>query len=194
MREAGAPQRRPAKRGAEHLRRCQTDVTHRTGPAFASRGQVRPPPRLSALRAAALAGLVQSDTAVAITWLAGTWCSSGTGLSARAVANQLCARIGRRLLRLGDQWRSRSLTWLPKRTRTIRVAVRGGRLHRPGDPRVGPCDADVTARATASVGHRTAASRGETHGRTAPSQGVPWHDRFRHSGVVVPATPMPRPH
>lgn len=42
------------------------------------------------------------DTAVAITWLAGTWWSSGTGLSATAVANSL-ARIGRRLLSHGDQ-------------------------------------------------------------------------------------------
>jgi hypothetical protein len=82
--------------------------------------------------------------------------------------------------------------WLPERTRTRRLAVRGGRLHRPGDPRAGPRDADVTRRATASVRHRTAASRGETNGRTAPTQAVPWHDRFHHSGVVVPAMPMPR--
>ena len=42
------------------------------------------------------------------------------------------------------------------------------------------------------IGHRTAAKRGETNGRTAPTQAVPWHDRFHHSGVVVPAMPMPR--
>jgi hypothetical protein len=78
------------------------------------------------------------------------------------------------------------------RTRTTRLAARGRRLHRPGDPRAGPRDADVTGRATASVGHRTAASRGETNGRTAPTQAVPWHDRSHHSGVVVPAMPMPR--
>jgi hypothetical protein len=77
-------------------------------------------------------------------------------------------------------------------TRTTRLAARGGRLHRPGDPRAGPHDADVTRRATASVGHRTAASRGETNGRTAPTQAVPRHDRFHHSGVDVPAMPMPR--
>jgi hypothetical protein len=79
-------------------------------------------------------------------------------------------------------------------TRTTRLAARGGRLHRPGDPRAGPRDADVTGRATASVWHRTAASRGETSGRTAPTQAVPWHDRFHHSGVVVPAMPLPRTH
>ena len=54
--------------------------------------------------------------------------------------------------------------------------------------------ADVTGRTTASVGHRTAASRGETNGRTAPTQAVPWHERFHHSGVVLPAMPMPRTH
>jgi len=48
------------------------------------------------------------------------------------------------------------------RTRTTRLLTRGGRLHRPGDPRAGPRDADVTGRATGSVGHRTGASRGET--------------------------------
>jgi hypothetical protein len=41
------------------------------------------------------------------------------------------------------------------------------------DPRAGPRDADVTGRATASVGHRTAASRGETNGRTAPIRPCP---------------------
>jgi hypothetical protein len=41
-------------------------------------------------------------------------------------------------------------------------------------------------------GHRTAASRGKTNGRTAPTQAVPWHDRFHHSGIVAPAMPMPR--
>ena len=53
-------------------------------------------------------------------------------------------------------WRSRSrvsakstaLTQ-PDRTRTTRLAARSGRLHRPGDPRAGPGDADVTGRATA---------------------------------------------
>jgi hypothetical protein len=82
---------------------------------------------------------------------------------------------------------------LPQRTRTTRLAARGGWLHRPGDPRAGPRDADVTGRATASVMHRTAASRGETNGRTAPTQAV-HRDRFHHSGVVVPAMPMPRQH
>jgi hypothetical protein len=83
-------------------------------------------------------------------------------------------------------------TSVPLWTRTTRLAAPGGRLHRPGDPRAGPRDAAVTGRTTASVGHRTAASRGETNGRTAPTQAVPWHDRFHHSGVVVPAMPMPR--
>ena len=41
------------------------------------------------------------------------------------------------------------------------------------------------------VGHRTAASRGETNGRTAPTQTVLWLDRFHHSGVVVPTVPLP---
>jgi hypothetical protein len=77
-------------------------------------------------------------------------------------------------------------------TRTTRLAARGGRLHRPGDPRAGPRDADVTGRATASVGHRTAASRGETNGRAARTQAASWHDRSHYSGVVVPAMPMPR--
>jgi hypothetical protein len=76
--------------------------------------------------------------------------------------------------------------------RTTRLAARGGRLHRPGDPRAGPRDADVTGRATASVGHRTAASRGETNGRAARTQAASWHDRSHYSGVVVPAMPMPR--
>jgi hypothetical protein len=70
--------------------------------------------------------------------------------------------------------------------------ARGGRLHRPGDPRAGPRHADVTGRATASVEHRTAASRGETNGRTPPTQAVPWHDRFHHSSVVVLAMPRLR--
>ena len=77
-------------------------------------------------------------------------------------------------------------------TKTTRIGARGGRLHRPGDPRAGPRDADLTGRATASVRCRTAASRGETNGRTAPTQAVPWHDRSYHSGVLVPAMPMPR--
>jgi hypothetical protein len=81
---------------------------------------------------------------------------------------------------------------LSQRTRTTRPAARGGRLHRQDDPRAGPRDADVTGRATASVRHRTAASRGETIDRIAPTQGVPWHNRFHDSGVVVPAMPMPR--
>ena len=58
-------------------------------------------------------------------------------------------------------------------TRTTRLAARSGRLHRPGDPRAGPRDADVTGRATASVRHRTAASRGETNGRTTPTRPCP---------------------
>jgi hypothetical protein len=87
--------------------------------------------------------------------------------------------------------RGSSLSGLSGWTRTTRLAARGGRLHRPGDPRAGPGDADVSGRATASVGHRTAASRGETNGRTAHTQAVPWHDRFYHSGVVVPAMPLP---
>jgi hypothetical protein len=81
---------------------------------------------------------------------------------------------------------------LLQRTRTTRLAARGGRLHRPDDPQAGRRDADVTLCATASVGHRTAASRGETNGRTPPTKAVPWHDRFHHSGLVVPAIPMPR--
>jgi hypothetical protein len=71
-----------------------------------------------------------------------------------------------------------------------RLTAHGGRLHRPGDR--GPRDADVTGRATASERHRTAASRGETNGRTAPTQAVAWHDRFQHSDVVVPAMPLRR--
>jgi hypothetical protein len=80
---------------------------------------------------------------------------------------------------------------LTLRTKTTRLAARGGRLHCPRDPRAGRRDADVAGRATASVGHRTAASRGETSGRTAPSHAVPLHDRCHHGGVAVPAMPMP---
>jgi hypothetical protein len=54
-----------------------------------------------------------------------------------------------------------------------RFAARGGWLHRPGDPRAAPRDADVTGRATASVGHRTAASRGETDGGPHPLSRCP---------------------
>jgi len=95
-------------------------------------------------------------------------------------------------LSLREREPSKSLGSLLLGTRTTRLAARGGRLHRPGDLRAGPRDADVTGHATASVGHRTAASRGETNVRTAPTMAVPWHDRFDHSGVVVPAMPMPR--
>jgi hypothetical protein len=42
------------------------------------------------------------------------------------------------------------------RTRTTRLVAGGGRLHRTGDPRAGPRDADVTGRTTASIGHLTA--------------------------------------
>jgi hypothetical protein len=45
------------------------------------------------------------------------------------------------------------------------VSPRGRRLHRPGHPRAGPRDADVAGRATASLGHLTAASRRERAAR-----------------------------
>ena len=38
--------------------------------------------------------------------------------------------------------------------------ARGGQLHRPEDPQADPRQADVTRRATASVGHRTTGLRG----------------------------------
>jgi len=63
----------------------------------------------------------------------------------------------RQRLRARRRWQSALMLG----TRTTRLAARGGRLHRPGDPRAGPRDVDVTGGATASVGHRTAASRGE---------------------------------
>jgi len=62
---------------------------------------------------------------------------------------------------------------LVQRTRTTRLAACGGRLHRPDDPQAARRDDDVTGRATASVGHRTAASRGETNGRTTPTRPCP---------------------
>jgi hypothetical protein len=104
-------------------------------------------------------------------------------LTPSVMATPACARRathqwGRRLryfsFRRGNRASRRSL---PLGTITTRLAARGGRLHRPGDPRAGPRDADVAGHAAASVGHRTAASRGETNGRTAPTQAVPWHDR-----------------
>jgi hypothetical protein len=54
------------------------------------------------------------------------------------------------LLCLHERQPAWSLTSLPLRTRTTRLAACGGRLHRPGDPRAGPCD--VTGRVTASEG------------------------------------------
>ena len=50
----------------------------------------------------------------------------------------------------------------------------------------------ASGRATASVGHRTAASPGEANSRPVPTQAAPWHDRFHHSGAVAPAMPLPR--
>ena len=77
-------------------------------------------------------------------------------------------------------------------TRTTRLAACGGRPRRPDDPQAGQRDAHVTSRATASVRRRTAASRGENERPRHRDSAVPWHDRFRHSGVVVPAIPLPR--
>ena len=62
---------------------------------------------------------------------------------------------------------------LPVRTRANRLAACGGRLHRADDPQAGRRDAHVTSRATASVTHRTAASCGETNGRTTPTRPCP---------------------
>ena len=76
-------------------------------------------------------------------------------------------------------------------TRTTRLAARSGRLHRPGDPRGGPRDADVTGRAIAHRASDCCFALG-TNGRTPRTQAVPWHDRFHHSGGVVPAMAMPR--
>jgi hypothetical protein len=109
--------------------------------------------------------------------------------AAPTVIHDLCARHDRRPP--ADDRPARPVA-LPLWTRTTRLAAFGGRLHRPGDPRACPRDTAVTGRAAASGGNGTAASRGETSGRTAPTQAVPGHDRFHHSGVVVPARPMPR--
>ena len=53
------------------------------------------------------------------------------------------------------------LTPTPPWTRTTRLAAPGRRLHRPGNPRAGSRDADVTGRAAASVRHRTRDPRGK---------------------------------
>ena len=46
-------------------------------------------------------------------------------------------------------------------THSVVFHGRGGRLHRPDDPQAHPREADVTRRTTASIGHRTAGSRGK---------------------------------
>jgi len=92
-------------------------------------------------------------------------------LTARLIRDNLQAHLA--LARVGKQPPSSAPTSLPVWTRITRLAARCGRLRCPGDPRAGPRDADFTGRATASVGHRTAASRGETNGRTAPPRPCP---------------------
>jgi len=58
-------------------------------------------------------------------------------------------------------------------TRTTRLAARGGRLHRPGDPRAGASDADVTGRATASGESECSSARGNQRpDRTNPGRAL----------------------
>ena len=63
------------------------------------------------------------------------------------------------LLVLAEQSPASTPASLLRWTRTTRLAGRGGRLHRPGDPRVVRTTPRRPAGATASVGHRMAASR-----------------------------------
>jgi len=88
------------------------------------------------------------------------------------------------LLSQGSRKCRASSTSLLPRTRTTRLAARRGRLHRPGDPRAGPRDADVTDRATASVEHRSGASRGNqrpdrTHSGRGLARSLPPQRRRR---------------
>jgi len=100
-----------------------------------------------------------------------------------------------------DQAPSSSPASLLLRTRTGRLAAPGGRLHRSGDPRTGPRDAEGPRRAIASLGHRTAAQRGEAAAGPhqlghAPARLVPPQLRHRagYAYATVPTVaPTARP-